>query len=213
MEGRQYSTMTEEELLTERAGMIAIKRGIEAEFTDEEGNIDWDALKNSSEWPQYQAITEIILSSPDPENTIYEIQFWEDTSKYPPYGYDFPEQYKQEHPDARLGNIDIAILNKWIIEGHYTTEEMSDAEKLKRINVKNQKEYLDNYAYDFNKYGYMYGVGELTTQLKTLYNNISTLQSTGIDPNTGEIIDQLVYNKYTKYMNAYNSCKIALAER
>ena len=58
--------MNEEELFHERELQIAAKRGIEAEFTDEWGDIDWEALENSSEWPQYQALRDVVLSSPDP---------------------------------------------------------------------------------------------------------------------------------------------------
>ena len=73
MDGTQYSTMNEEELFEERANMIALKRGIEQEFINEEGEVDWDALRASSEWAQYQALVEVVLSSPDVEDTLYHI--------------------------------------------------------------------------------------------------------------------------------------------
>jgi hypothetical protein len=65
------------------------------------------------------------------------MQFYEDSTRTPSYGYDFPDWYKALYPDARLGNIDIAIVNKWIIEGHYASEELPDVERIKRMNVKN----------------------------------------------------------------------------
>ena len=82
--------MNEEELFHERELQIAAKRGIEAEFTDEWGDIDWEALENSSEWPQYQALRDVVLSSPDPENTIYEIEFWQNPNIGDDYKYKFP---------------------------------------------------------------------------------------------------------------------------
>ena len=205
--------MNEEELFHERELQIAAKRGIEAEFTDEWGEIDWEALENSSEWPQYQALRDVVLSSPDPENTIYEIEFWQNPNIGDDYKYKFPDEYIAEHPDARLGNIDVALVNKWIITGHYTSEEMSDVEKMKRVNVQNQLEYLDDYQYDFDTYSYMYGVAELKAQQQSLYGILSTLESTGYDTSSGDIYDEKAYQKYIKYRDAYESCTAALEER
>ena len=121
-----------------------------------------------------------------------------------------------------MGNIDIAIVNRWIIGGHFippdwppedeeTTEER--IARMKRINVKNQLEYLDNYLYDFDRYGHMYGVAELETQSKTLYNSLHVLQTTGFDTETGDIFDEKAYEKYQKYLKGYTSCERALTAR
>jgi len=90
---------------------------------------------------------------------------------------------------------------------------MSDTDKLKRTNVKNQKEYLDNYRYDFDRYGDSYGVAELQNQVKVLKNNISTLEETGYDESDGTVYDVTTNEKYIKYTTALASCERALAER
>ena len=220
LDGTQYSSMNEDELFTERDNMLAIKRAIEREFTDEHGNIDWEALENSSEWSQYHALTDVVLSYPyvsddpiDPIDPLYEVEFWQDPTRSDKYEYRFNAAFLERFPDARLGNIDIAILNKWIITGRYVTDDMPIGERMKRLNVRNKKEYLDTYKYDFARYGHMYGVAELETQLKTLWNALETLRTTGFDTSSDDYLQSEAYKKYVKYLNGYNSCLAVLTDR
>lgn len=183
--GHQYNSMSMDELVSEREQMLALKSGFEHFYVDEEGNFDIDAIKASDDWPKYSALVEIVLSSPlDALDGIKFVQ-GEDSDEYE-YILD-KDTYNALHPDTpvassddlRLGNIDIAILNHNIIDGKYQDSSLSPIEQLKRININNQWDYLDNFQYDFNKYGYLYGVNELETLSKELFNNISTLHDTG----------------------------------
>ena len=206
-DGGQYSTMAEDELLAEKANMEAEKRGYESQFEDPTTHeIDWEAFKASDDWKRYKVLTETVLSSPlDALDYVVFIQ-GEKSDEYE-YGFD------QAHSDYKLGNIDIALFNLRVIDGFYVDPEMSEVEKLKRTNVKNQKKYLDNYQYDFDRYGDSYGVAELENQVKVLKNNISALESTGYNESDGTVYDVETYKKYTTYTEALESCERALAER
>jgi len=58
---------------------------------------------------------------------------------------------------------------------------MSDVEKRKRTNVKNQKEFLDEYKFNFKDYGYLYGLNELKNFEQSYYGTLSALKSNGYD--------------------------------
>lgn len=206
-DGAQYSTMDEDELLVERANREAEKRGYESQFEDPSTHeIDWEALEDSLYWKRYKILTETVLSSPlDALDYVQFIQ-GEESDEYE-YGFD------ENHSDYRLGNIDIALFNLRVIDGYYVDPEMSDTEKMKRINVKNQKKYLDNYQYDFERYGDAYGLAELRNQIKVLKNAISTLESTGKNESDGTTFDEETYTKYEKYTTALAQCEVVLAER
>lgn len=205
-DGGQYNTMTEDELLAEKANMEAEKRGYESLYVDDNGDFDQAALEASDDWKRYKVLTGIVLSSPlDALDYVVFIQH-EESDDYE-YGFD------SEHSDYRLGNIDIALFNLRVIDGYYTSDEMSDTDKLKRTNVKNQKDYLDDYQYDFATYGDAYGVAELENQATILRNKLTTLDSTGYNESDGTIYDTNTYAKYTKYTNALASCVEALAVR
>ena len=130
-DGGQYSTMTEDELLAEKANMEAEKRGYESQFEDPATHeIDWEAFEASDDWKRYKVLTETVLSSPlDALDYVVFIQH-EESDDYE-YGFD------DDHSDYRLGNIDIALFNLRVIDGFYVDSEMSDTDKLKRTNVKN----------------------------------------------------------------------------
>ena len=205
-DGPQYSTMTEDELLAEKANMEAEKRGYEAMYVDENGDFDLDALMESDDWKRYKILTDIVLSSPlDALDYVIFIQ-GQESDEYE-YGFD------NEHTGYRLGNIDIALFNLRVIDGYYTDPEMSESEKMKRINVKNQMEYLDNYQYNFEEYGDAYGVAELENCIRVLKNNISALESTGHNESTGTTYDEEIYSKYLKYTSALAQAEATLEER
>lgn len=205
-EGGQYSTMTEDELLAERANMEAEKRGYESLYVDENGDFDQAALEASDDWKRYKVLTEQVLSSPlDALDYVVFIQH-EESDDYE-YGFD------SEHSDYKLGNIDIALFNLRVIDGYYVNSDMSDTEKMKRINVKNQKKYLDDYQYNFDRYGDSYGVAELENQVKILKNNISALDSTGYSESDGMPYDVETYAKYEKYTTALAQAERVLEER
>lgn len=205
-DGGQYSTMNEDELLAEKANMEAEKRGYESLYVDDNGDFDQEALEASDDWKRYKILTEQVLSSPlDALDYVIFIQH-EESDDYE-YGFD------DEHPDYRLGNIDIALFNLRVIDGYYVEQDMSQLDKLKRTNVKNQKEYLDDYRYNFERYGDSYGVAELENQVKILKNNISTLEETGYDESDGTVYDVTTNEKYIKYTNALAECEQVLDER
>lgn len=206
-DGPQYSTMTLDELLVEKANMEAEKRGYEIPFTDPDtGEIDMEALLESDYGYRYKVLTETVLSSPLDALDYVVFKQGEQSDEYE-YGFD------NEHSDYRLGNIDIAIFNLRVIDGYYVDPEMSEVEKMKRVNVKNQMEYLDNYQYNFEEYGDSYGVAELENKVKTLKNNISALDSTGYNESDGTIYDEQTYEIYQKYTTALAQCEEVLEQR
>lgn len=230
-DGSQYATMTEDELINEKANMRAMRYAFEHNviyaqtdehgepIKDEDGNyiFDIEKMRASVDWPTYSSLVDIVLSSPDDEEdeedeAISHIVFVQGEES-DEYEYDFDSAYKEEFPEARLGQIDIALLNRWIIDGHYVEDGMTDAEKMKRVNVKNQKEFLDNYRFDFEHYGYLYGLEELENFDKSYYGTLSTLENTGQDESDGTVYDEETHAKYQKYKDAYDQLQVVLTQR
>lgn len=367
--GKQYSTMSYEELEEEKERMNAVKRQLESMYVDDYGNFDINAIRASDDWGWYDSLTNFILSEPfsiispkDPTRTIEVIDYVflrEDVNEhgdtiivqdfdYEQYANDtrntrecassieqiekegviyykictlqpnevvesvvlspnesavrwiIEKQYNQDVLWAedyhviyttsyatdyyRLGQIDIAIFNKRVIDGYYTEMQktsdsyldtimvdnvlyykicllsenniikdgsvvkLSDGTEVQwyteaeteggplsfyateyqisyivtynqtgkrmRTNPKNQMDYLDDFEYNFDEYGYMYGVKELEYQLKSIENKLSTLGTNGYDSDdSSDIYNQEARKKYNKYKHAYDTCKLALEER
>ena len=230
-DGDQYKTMTEDELINEKANMRAMRYSFEHgelyiqrdehgdPVLDEDGNtiFDIELIKASVDWPTYSSLVNIVLSYPDNEEdeAIDHIEFKQGTES-DEYEYDFEDSYKETYadPPARLGNIDIALLNRRIIDGYYTNDEMSDAEKRKRTNVKNQKEFLDEYKFNFKDYGYLYGLNELKNFEQSYYGTLSALKSNGYDDqSSGTEYEKETKKKYEKYSKALEEVEAEIAVR
>lgn len=235
-DGDQYKTMTEEELINEKANMRAMRYGFEHSvlyaqtdehdepIKDEDGNyvFDIEKMKASVDWPVYSSLIDIVLSYPDNEEdeAIDHIEF-KQGQESDDYEYDFEDSYKQQYtdPQARLGNIDIALLNRRIIDGYYVKkaeeagEELTDLEKMKRNNVKNQKEFLDNYKFDFVHYGYLYGLEELKNFEKSYYGTLSALETNGYNDSDGSTYDEETKKKYDKYKQALEEVQAEIEVR
>lgn len=229
-DGDQYKTMTEDELINEKANMRAMRYSFEHgelyiqrdehgdPVLDEDGNtiFDIELIKASVDWPTYSSLVNIVLSYPDNEEdeAIDHIEFKQGTES-DEYEYDFEDSYKETYtdPPARLGNIDIALLNRRIIDGYYTNDEMSDVEKRKRTNVKNQKEFLDNYKFDFVHYGYLYGLDELKNFEQSYYGTLSALEANGYNDSDGSVYDEETKAKYDKYKQALEEVQAEIAVR
>ena len=231
-DGDQYKTMTEDELINEKANMRAMRYGFEHgelyiqrdehgdPVLDEDGNtiFDIELIKASVDWPVYSSLVDVVLSYPDNTenetddaiNNIIFIQGEESDE----YEYDFDPTFKERYPEARLGNIDIALLNRWIIDGHFTQDGMSEEEKRKRTNVKNQKEFLDEYKFNFKDYGYLYGLNELKNFEQSYYGTLSALESNGYDkPSDGTPYKDETSKKYEKYSKALEEVQAEIAVR
>ena len=229
-DGDQYKTMTEDELINEKANMRAMRYGFEHgelyiqrdehgdPVLDEDGNtiFDIELIKASVDWPVYSSLVDVVLSYPDNEEdeAIDHIEF-KQGEESDEYEYDFEDSYKETYadPPARLGNIDIALLNRRIIDGYYTNDEMSDVEKRKRTNVKNQKEFLDNYKFDFAHYGYLYGLNELKNFEQSYYGTLSALEANGYNDSDGSVYDEETKAKYDKYKQALEEVQAEIAVR
>ena len=229
-DGDQYKTMTEDELINEKANMRAMRYGFEHgelyiqrdehgdPVLDEDGNtiFDIELIKASVDWPVYSSLVDVVLSYPDNEEdeAIDHIEF-KQGEESDEYEYDFEDSYKETYadPPARLGNIDIALLNRRIIDGYYTNDEMSDVEKRKRTNVKNQKEFLDNYKFDFAHYGYLYGLNELKNFEQSYYGTLSALEANGYNDSDGSVYDEETKAKYDKYKQALEEVQAEIAIR
>ena len=229
-DGDQYKTMTEDELINEKANMRAMRYSFEHgelyiqrdehgdPVLDEDGNtiFDIELIKASVDWPVYSSLVDIVLSYPDNEEdeAIDHIEF-KQGEESDEYEYDFEDSYKETYadPPARLGNIDIALLNRRIIDGYYTNDEMSDVEKRKRTNVKNQKEFLDNYKFDFAHYGYLYGLNELKNFEQSYYGTLSALEANGYNDSDGSVYDEETKAKYDKYKQALEEVQAEIAVR
>ena len=219
-DGSQYKTMTEDELINEKANIRAMRYGFEHSvlyaqtdehgdpIKDEDGNYVFDINKmmESVDWPVYSSLVNIVLSDPDDEEdeAIDHIVFVQGQES-DEYEYDFETSYKETYPNARLGQIDIALLNRRIIDGYYVEDGMTDLERAKRTNVKNQKEFLDDYLFHFETYGYLYGLEELKNFEQSYYGTLSALEDTGYNESDGTVYDRETYAKYLKYKNALES--------
>ena len=225
-DGNQYKTMTEDELINEKANMRAMRYAFEHNviyaqtdehdepIKDENGEyiFDINKMQDSVDWPIYSSLINIVLSSPDNEEdeAISHIEF-QQGQESDEYEYEFEDSYKQTYPNARLGQIDIALLNRWIIDGHFTEGGMTQEEIAKRTNVKNQKEFLDDYLFDFETYGYLYGLEELKNFEKSYFGTFSTLK--GYESSDGTQYDDETEAKYQKYKAALESVQAEIEVR
>ena len=116
--------------------------------------------------------------------------------------------------DYRLGNIDICIFNRMLLDGSFI-DVGDDADTIKaKTNYKKQKEYLDDYLFDFDVYGDVYGVAELQNHLQDLENRYTTLwnKGYGVD-NEEDPYHHSQYELYLKYKDSYDKCKAVLDVR
>ena len=201
----QYSTFSDDELLVEKANQEALLRGYQSMYVDEYGEFDEEAILASPDAEDYLLLRDVILSSPL------------DALDHVTWTYDAETHtgaYSFDDPTYRLGNIDIEIFNRRFVSGYYQEDGDSAEEKSAKISSANAKEFLEDYLYDFDKFGKLYGVAELETRQATLKNQYQTLASKGFDKDDAEnSYHHNQYLLYVKYLNAYNSCTAALAER
>ena len=99
--------------------------------------------------------------------------------------------------DQVIPNIDIALYNR----GVDSTDD--------------EREYLDNWKYNFAVYGKSYGVAELENQYTMLSNSILSLERKHHDKQAeeGDEYGERQYALYQKYVQAREECKTALDER
>ena len=99
--------------------------------------------------------------------------------------------------DQVIPNIDIALYNR----GVDSTDD--------------EREYLDNWKYNFAVYGKSYGVAELENQLTMLSNSILSLERKHHDQpaEEGDEYGARQYALYQKYVQARSECQTALTER
>lgn len=210
----QYGTMSDEELEEEKQKYIALARGIEATYVDDFNEFDIDILRENDPdtYKEYIVITGSILSSPT--DALDYIRYDASNDSY------IFVNGNDDTSDYRLGNIDIYIHNRKIANGDYVDDDIDSPEiAKKKTDYKKQKDYLDNYIYDFDTYGDAYGVAELKNRLDDLQNKIDTLYSKGyaVEPTQEEReadpYRASQYDLYIKYKTAYDECKTVLENR
>lgn len=213
----QYNTMSDTELEEEKAKYEALIAGIESRYVDEYNQFDINILQEQDP-PIYQEyiITKGSILS-DPQNALSCIQFDAENNQYVFVDGD------NDTSNYRLGNIDICLFNRYVAEGKYVNPGDSSAIAKDKTYYKKQKEYLDNYQYDFETYGDAYGVAELINMRDDLKNRYETLYSKGYgdDPDAdaapgAEPEDPYrteQYNLYVKYKTAYAQCVEVLEQR
>ena len=216
----QYSTMSDEELLEEKAKNEALVAGIESRYVDGNDDFDIDILRENDPlvYQEYLIITGSVLSSP---LDALEYLVFDANAGDGDYGDYVFVNGNEDTSDYRLGNIDTTIFNRKIINGGFIDDGDSSATIQAKNYYKHQKQYLDDYLYDFDTYGDAYGVAELQNRLDDLENKYTTLWTRGYgqpsetddennptDPNHEE-----QYQLYLKYKNAYDKCKQVLQER
>ena len=216
----QYGTMTDEELLEEKAKNEALVAGIEATYVDGNGNFDIDILQQTDPlvYQEYLIITGSVLSSP---RDALEYLVYDANAGDGDYGDYVFVNGAEDTSDYRLGNIDTTIFNRKLTNGGFI-DDGDDPATIKAKNYyKHQREYLDDYIYDFDTYGDAYGVAELQNRLDDLENKYTTLWSKGYgqpsevdeDDNPTDPYHEKQYQLYLKYKNAYDECKQVLEER
>lgn len=240
-DSNQYFSFTENELLAERENYKAVLRALQSYYVDDNNDFSIEALKqNPTDYNEYIYITTVILSNPltaldlvyyDPVEDDYLIEGY-------PYGDDLDDPSK-----GRLGQIDLVLLNRYIADGKYVDETDDREEREKKTSYKQQKEYLENYMYDFKTYGDSYGLNELKVRRDDLNNKIQSLRAKGYTINPSpeddetdtenpidseetdqdEIIDNIneydddyhrrKYELYLKYKKSLEQLKVVLAQR
>lgn len=211
----QYKSFSEEELIEERAKYEAILAGIKSYYVDENNDFSISALMDSQDdYAEYLYITNVILSSPlNAYDTVY----------YDPV----TGEYEITDSSGHLGQIDTILLNRKIANGGFVDDSDSVETRQNKTDYKRQKEYLDNYQYDFETFGISYGLNELKVRIDDLQNKITTLWSRGYsvdvedDEEQGEEETQKYddeyhrkkYELYEKYKSSLEQAKAVLDER
>lgn len=139
---------------------------------------------------RYQAIMRGLETRYVDEDGNFDIDFMRENAPYDYANYILIR-------DQIIPNIDTEIYNRGV------------------DSVQDQREFLDGYKYDFNTYGGSYGLAELSNQLTTLNNAITTLKKRGYD-HPGEEGDEYAaqqYALYQKYTTAYGQCETVYATR
>lgn len=173
----QYKSFSDTELEEERKKYEAILRGLEQFYVDENNNFSIAAIEQSDDWNEYLYITTVILSKPlNALNLIY----------FDPVKEDYLIQTQEDN--AHLGQIDIVLLNRQIQNGKFVEKTDDQVEREKKTSYKRQKEYLENYMYNFKTYGDSYGLNEIDVRITDLKNKIQSLWAKGytIDPDSGK---------------------------
>ena len=115
----------------------------------------------------------------------------------------FAENYPRDYSDYDmvlneiLPNIETALYNRDVSSAQDT------------------RQYLDNWEFNFDRYGKSYGVDELRSRITTLNNQIDTLKKKGYDEE-GDIGDAYAENQhemYLKYVDSLAQAERAYAER
>lgn len=201
VEPSQYESMSYEELLEEKSVNEAILRKIQTYYVNDDNEFDIDALMASDDYMEYLMIKDQILS--DPLDALDHVSY-DNVNKE----YILPDEY-------RLGDIDIAIFNLWVLEGHYVDDQDDRDTRQAKTNYKLIKEYLEDYRYNFEKYGDAYGTKELEAIKQQLENDIKSLYAAGysIEPDSPD--DHLIrqYQKYQKTVDALEELNVVKAQR
>lgn len=100
-----------------------------------------------------------------------------------------------------LGYIDTELQNRWL------SNYVSVGEVIRKL------EFDEDYLYNFDRYGDLYGVAELEIQLKRLNDAVELEKQYAGKADQSDEYHQKHYDLYLKYLDAYNSCKTALDER
>lgn len=204
----QYRTMSDDELIQEKEKQLALLRGIEARYVDDNNEFDIEALQENDPqiYQEYLIIRDSLLSNPTDALQYLEYDSENDEYVFVRDGVDTS--------DYRLGNIDICIFNRMLLDGSLI-DDGDDADTIKaKTNYKKQKEYLEDYLFDFDIYGDVYGVAELQNHLQYLENRYTTLwnKGYGID-DEDDTYHHTQYELYLKYRDSYDKCKTVLDQR
>ena len=204
----QYRTMSDDELIQEKEKQLALLRGIESRYVNDNNEFDIEKLQENDPeiYQEYLIIRDSLLSNPTDALKYLEYDSENDEYVFVRDGVDTS--------DYRLGNIDICIFNRMLLDGSFI-DVGDDADTIKaKTNYKKQKEYLDDYLFDFDVYGDVYGVAELQNHLQDLENRYTTLwnKGYGID-NEEDPYHHSQYELYLKYKDSYDKCKAVLDVR
>ena len=113
--------------------------------------------------------------------------------------------YIRNYEGYHLGVIDTELFNRWQIQHYTTAEGESGLEKVK---------FDEEYIYNLDKYGDSYGLAELNTLLKTLYNKVYTeAQYKDVDMATADEFHKEHKELYDKYEKAYKKCQELVDKR
>ena len=205
----QWNTLTIPQLVEER-------ENYETMLAEYENYIDLNGLeefKKHFDYATYLAIKDKILSSPL-DALDYVVFSFNDSQNVGGYYFKKNGEIKQ----YRLGNIDAAIFAKKQVNGDYIpSQDVSYNYRASATSYANQREFLDNYQYDFKTYGDMYGVEELETQLSDLKNRCELLDKAGYsvapDNPLADPHHTAMNGLYVKLQDAVDDCRDVLEER